>query len=104
MEIKSTPLKDCFVIHNDLHGDDRGYFMEAFNRTRFKKFDLDFSVEQINIAQSKKNVFRGLHFQLDPFAQTKIVLVLFTFIFFGANISISNIKTSSYSSHFSSNI
>ena len=76
MEIKPTPLKDCYVIHHDLHGDDRGYFMEAFNRIRFKKFELDFSVEQINIAQSKKNVFRGLHFQLDPFAQTKIVLVL----------------------------
>ena len=38
MEIKPTPLKDCYVIHHDLHGDDRGYFMEAFNRTRFKKF------------------------------------------------------------------
>ena len=76
MEIKPTPLKDCFVIHHDLYGDDRGYFMEAFNLTRFKKFGLDFSVEQINVAQSKKNVFRGLHFQLDPFAQTKIVLAL----------------------------
>tara|TARA_X000001036_G_C20500779_1_gene733753 strand:- start:274 stop:813 length:540 start_codon:yes stop_codon:yes gene_type:complete len=76
MEIKPTPLKDCYVIHHDLHKDDRGYFMEAFNRTRFKKFGLDFSVEQINIAESKKDVFRGLHFQLNPFAQTKIVSTL----------------------------
>ena len=55
MEIKPTPLKDCYVIHHDLHGDDRGYFMEAFNRTRFKKFDLDFSVEQINIAKRRSH-------------------------------------------------
>jgi len=76
MEIEPTPLKDCYVIHNELHKDNRGYFMEAYNSTQFKKFGLDFSVEQVNVTQSKKNVFRGLHFQLDPFAQTKIVMVL----------------------------
>ena len=76
MEIEPTPLKDCYVIHNDLHKDDRGHFMEAYNRTQFKKFGLDFSVEQINVCQSKKNVFRGLHFQLNPFAQTKMVMAL----------------------------
>lgn len=76
MKIEPTPIKGCYVIHNDLHKDNRGHFMEAYNRTQLKKFGLDFSVEQINVSQSKKNVFRGLHFQLDPFAQTKIIMAL----------------------------
>ena len=59
MEIEPTPLKDCYVIHNDLHKDDRGHFMEAYNRTQFKKFGLDFSVEQINVCHSKKMSFEA---------------------------------------------
>ena len=72
MEIKPTPLKDCFVIHHDLHGDDRGYFMEAFNLTRFKKFGLDFSVEQINIAQSKKMYSGVFIFSCIPLRKRKL--------------------------------
>ena len=76
MDIETTPLKDCYLIYNQLHGDHRGFFMEAFNQPKFQHLGLTFQLQQINVAKSKKKVFRGLHFQLAPFAQTKIVFAL----------------------------
>ncbi len=77
MEIKQTPLKDCFIIENDLHGDARGFFLESFNKKRFSElsgFDMD--VKQVNFAKSQKGVLRGLHYQLNPYAQSKLVGVI----------------------------
>lgn len=57
--------------------DDRGYFFESFNEEKYKAVLGDSTVfVQDNISCSKKNVLRGLHFQLPPFTQGKLVSVL----------------------------
>lgn len=74
MKAELTPLKDCWVIEPDVFEDGRGYFFEGFNSNKF--FDLtgiDFIVKQLNQSKSAKGVLRGLHFQLEPKAQAKLV-------------------------------
>lgn len=76
MELIKTPLKDCYVLKSTLFGDDRGFFLEAFHQMKLKEVGIDFEVKQINFAQSSKSVLRGLHFQVAPFAQNKLVGVV----------------------------
>lgn len=76
MEIKTTPLKDCYLIHSKKFGDDRGFFLEAFNQKKLKEGGVNFDVRQINFAKSSRNVLRGLHFQTGEYAQTKMVGVI----------------------------
>ena len=76
MEIIETPLKDCVIVKTKMFGDDRGFFMETFNQRELEKYGIYFDVKQINFAKSGKNVLRGLHFQKEPHAQTKLVGVI----------------------------
>jgi dTDP-4-dehydrorhamnose 3,5-epimerase len=76
MEVIQTGLKGCVVIKADLHGDHRGFFLESFNKRAFKSFGINFEVAQINFAKSSKNVLRGLHYQKEPMAQSKLVGVI----------------------------
>ncbi len=76
MEVISTPLEGCFVIKTKLFGDNRGFFMESFNKEKFEKVGIPFDVKQINFAKSDKNVLRGLHYQAKPFGQSKLVGVI----------------------------
>jgi dTDP-4-dehydrorhamnose 3,5-epimerase len=77
MEAEKTPLADCFIIHDTLFKDSRGYFFESFNRTTFfKKTGLDVNFVQDNQSSSTKGVLRGLHFQVGEAAQAKLVRVL----------------------------
>ncbi len=77
MEVIETPLKDCYILVNNLFQDPRGFFMEAFNQGRFEdKTGVAFNVKQVNFAQSEKKVLRGLHYQLEPAAQAKLVGVV----------------------------
>ena len=78
MEIVNSTLEDCFIIKNKMFGDSRGYFMESFNARSFEETTgVPFEVKQINFAKSQKGVLRGLHYQLNPFAQAKMVGVAF---------------------------
>jgi len=77
MKVEQTKLKDCFIIHDTVFGDDRGYFFESFNQMRF--FDLtglDIHFVQDNQSKSSKGVLRGLHFQQGGYVQAKLVRVL----------------------------
>jgi len=77
MKIEATPLKDCFIIHDTVHGDARGYFIETFNQKDFKAASgLDISFVQDNQSKSSKGVLRGLHMQSGDAAQAKLVRVL----------------------------
>lgn len=77
MEAEKTPLADCFIIHDTLFRDSRGYFFESFNQTTFfKKTGLDVNFVQDNQSSSTKGVLRGLHFQVGEAAQAKLVRVL----------------------------
>jgi dTDP-4-dehydrorhamnose 3,5-epimerase len=77
MRIEQTPLKDCFIIHEKVHGDARGYFIETYNQRDFKAASgLDIEFVQDNQSRSTKGVLRGLHMQRGASAQAKLVRVL----------------------------
>lgn len=75
MIIEKTPLKDLLLISPKVHYDERGYFMESYNK---KNLDNHIKIEfvQDNESQSQKNVLRGLHFQKPPYGQAKLVQVI----------------------------
>jgi dTDP-4-dehydrorhamnose 3,5-epimerase len=77
MRIEQTPLKDCFIVHEKVNGDARGYFIETFNQRDFAAATgLDIVFVQDNQSSSSKGVLRGLHMQRGAAAQAKLVRVL----------------------------
>ena len=77
MRIEQTPLKDCFIIHEKVHGDARGYFIETYNQKDFNAASgLDIQFVQANHSKSSKGVLRGLHMWSGEAAQAKLVRVL----------------------------
>ena len=58
-----TKIKDLYIIEPNVFGDDRGYFMESYNRRDFVEAGLDMVFVQDNESKSSKGVLRGLHFQ-----------------------------------------
>ncbi len=77
MRFIKTDIKDVFIIEPVVHGDDRGYFVESFREDLLEEFlgkKIDFC--QDNESKSSYGVLRGLHYQLPPFAQTKLVRVI----------------------------
>ena len=77
MEFKKTYISDVIVIEPKVHGDSRGYFVETFRADKLEEF-LGYKINfcQDNESKSSKGVLRGLHYQLAPFAQTKLVRVI----------------------------
>lgn len=76
MQVTKLSIDGLFVFEPRVFADERGAFFESFNKTRFKEatgLDLDFV--QDNHSTSRKGVVRGLHYQLDPHAQGKLVRV-----------------------------
>ena len=69
-----TKIKDLYIIEPKVFGDDRGYFMESYNRRDFVEAGLDMVFVQDNESKSKKGVLRGMHFQT-KFTQGKLVRV-----------------------------
>lgn len=76
-KIKVTPcdIKGLYVIEPKVFGDERGYFVETYNKQEFSEFGLNMEFVQDNQSMSKKGVLRGLHFQKE-FPQGKLVRVL----------------------------
>lgn len=70
-------IPDVVIIEPLVHGDDRGYFMEIFRQDKLEDF-LGFKLNfcQDNESKSSYGVLRGLHYQLPPFSQTKLVRVI----------------------------
>jgi dTDP-4-dehydrorhamnose 3,5-epimerase len=70
-------LKECFIIHEKVNGDARGYFIETYNSRDFKAATgLELEFVQDNQSRSSKGVLRGLHMQKGAAAQAKLVRVL----------------------------
>jgi dTDP-4-dehydrorhamnose 3,5-epimerase len=77
MEFVSQSIPDVWVIEPTVHGDERGYFMETFRQDKFEKaIGYPVNFVQDNESRSTKGVLRGLHFQLPPHAQSKLVRVI----------------------------
>lgn len=69
-----TKIKDLYIIEPKVFGDERGYFMESYNRADFVEAGLDMLFVQDNESKSKKGVLRGMHFQTTH-TQGKLVRV-----------------------------
>lgn len=77
MEIKPLKLKGSFEILLKRIGDSRGYFMETYSRRLFTEYGLQTDWVQENQSLSEhRHTVRGLHFQIPPAAQTKLVRVM----------------------------
>lgn len=77
MRIEETPLKDCYIIHDTVFEDSRGYFFESFNQEKFTSLiGVNRPFVQDNQSASVRGVLRGLHFQRGEHAQAKLVRVL----------------------------
>lgn len=77
MEITTTNFKDLLICNPTVHNDDRGYFFESFNLTKFTALTgISPQFVQDNQSRSDFGVLRGLHFQKGEKAQAKLVRVL----------------------------
>ncbi len=74
MKVTRTRFKGLLIVETDVYGDNRGWFTETFTKNRFKEKGIDIDFVQDNHSYSaKKNTIRGIHFQIKPEAQTKII-------------------------------
>src|ERR1700722_19465528 len=71
-----TDIPDLLIFEPIVYQDNRGYFFESYNEQTFVKEGIPNRFVQDNQSFSTYGVIRGLHYQLDPFAQTKLVRVL----------------------------
>ena len=76
MKIIETGFKGLLIIKPAIYYDSRGYFFESFNQTVLKNAGIMFNPVQDNESKSSKGVIRGLHYQLLPFGQTKLIRVV----------------------------
>ncbi|ENV14905.1 MULTISPECIES: dTDP-4-dehydrorhamnose 3,5-epimerase [Acinetobacter] len=81
MNVIETKIKGLLIFEPKVFGDDRGWFMESFNQNAFEQALLQRGLDipqfvQDNHSYSQKGVLRGLHYQLNPFAQGKLVRVV----------------------------
>lgn len=81
MKVETTKIEGLLILHPNVFGDDRGWFMESFNQQRFEQVLTELNLPiptfvQDNHSLSQKGVLRGLHFQKEPYGQGKLVRVV----------------------------
>ncbi|MFZ5392192.1 MAG: dTDP-4-dehydrorhamnose 3,5-epimerase [Patescibacteria group bacterium] len=75
MKIQKTSITDLIILQPDVFADERGYFQETYNQTKYRELGLPDFVQD-NESMSQKGVLRGLHLQLPPHGQGKLVRVI----------------------------
>jgi dTDP-4-dehydrorhamnose 3,5-epimerase len=75
LQLVPTPLKDVVILEPKVFGDERGFFLEAYNEATFRALGLPTRFVQDNHSGSRRGVLRGLHYQL-KLPQGKLVRVL----------------------------
>ncbi len=75
MQFTHAPLEGVVIIEPRVFEDSRGFFMESYNQRAFHEAGITADFVQDNISQSAKGTLRGLHYQLNPHAQGKLVRV-----------------------------
>lgn len=74
MQIEETTIEGCYVISPQLHVDERGWFARFFCEEEFVKAGLSKKIVQINHSFNLlKGTFRGMHYQVHPYAETKLI-------------------------------
>jgi dTDP-4-dehydrorhamnose 3,5-epimerase len=76
MEVTHFPIKGLVLLTPQVFGDDRGFFLERFNKKKFEDAGVTNEFVQDNHSRSVNGVLRGLHYQRPPFAQAKLVWVV----------------------------
>lgn len=76
MKLLPNDFKDLFVIENFFHTDDRGSFVKIFNNELYEQYGIHFIAKEIYYSVSRKNVIRGMHFQMPPQDHAKLVYVM----------------------------
>lgn len=76
MTIRETGIEGLIEISPNILTDERGWFLESYNKDKFDVLNLHLNFVQDNLSFSQAGVLRGLHFQLDPHAQGKLVKVI----------------------------
>lgn len=72
-EVIDTDIREVKILKPKVFGDARGFFMEIYKKSEFENLGIDTDFVQDNHSKSIKGVLRGLHYQLNPFAQGKLV-------------------------------
>ena len=75
MKIIKTNIKGVLIIQTELFKDNRGYFTESYNLKKFNKSNIKTTLQDNVSFNKKKYTFRGLHYQIKPFAQSKLIRV-----------------------------
>tara|TARA_B100002019_G_scaffold291454_1_gene311668 strand:+ start:3387 stop:3917 length:531 start_codon:yes stop_codon:yes gene_type:complete len=76
MKIFNTKLEGCLVIEPEVYGDNRGFFLETYQEEKYHEIaNIKYKFVQDNFSRSRKNVLRGLHFQIEK-PQGKLVRVV----------------------------
>lgn len=73
MRVVGTDIEGVVIIEPDVFGDSRGYFMESYSEREFDSKVAPIRFVQDNISRSRYGVVRGLHYQCEPYAQSKLV-------------------------------
>ena len=76
MAFLTCKLEGLIIVEPDIFEDNRGYFFEAYNQQLFQQNGITRQFVQDNQSKSSYGVIRGLHYQLNPFAQSKLIRVL----------------------------
>ena len=75
-DVQRLEIPDLVAIRPQVFSDDRGSFLEVFKETEFAAFGLKLAVAQVNESVSRRGTLRGMHYQIDPHAQGKLVRVI----------------------------
>ncbi|WP_430815076.1 dTDP-4-dehydrorhamnose 3,5-epimerase [Carboxylicivirga sp. RSCT41] len=76
MEIIKTDIPNLLIIKPEVYSDPRGFFLESYTQNRYKEAGIGANFIQDNISKSTYGVIRGLHYQLAPYSQSKLIHVL----------------------------
>jgi dTDP-4-dehydrorhamnose 3,5-epimerase len=76
MKIIETGFEGLYIIEPQIFNDERGYFFESYNYQKLSEFQLNTKFIQDNESKSEYGVIRGLHYQIEPYAQTKLLRVV----------------------------
>ena len=76
MKVIKTNISDVVILEPRVFGDERGYFFESFSQREFNEQVAEVTFVQDNESKSSYGVVRGLHYQLPPYTQAKLVRVV----------------------------
>ena len=76
MKFEKTNLSGVYIIEHDVHNDSRGAFVKTFHKEEFSKIGLEWHFRENYYTRSKKDVIRGMHFQVRPHDHAKLITIV----------------------------